>query len=365
MNKVGEKMSENVNPEMTSEVATTAPPASRSRVIRDDVSLNAPYRVHQAYNDFILRLEALKANHPEWDNPRNQNRPFKLSFLKFLHNLVLRLPVAPEMTPKADGTVRLRYKKMHSPRDKWQCFDITIHPQRHFTSVATSRLADVQEFPRMNKARPDYLSELIQEFYEHDNVSIKEHPLRFRRATTLDYPYISALCQSTFGPFAKYSPAKIKEICSYCYVADDPRYGIVSVAAIGEHPDSPDLLNPQTYEISFLVTLQNYRGLGIIDRCIRKALTDLAKDHEDAIVLAACPMKDGETNATAHSALHRCGFKKVSIVRGEKRYRDFECDRCNVQNCWCDFQSAASVCSTVHYQMTDCRGKLGLTKTSR
>ena len=57
------------------------------------------FTTQSAFNDFLLRLEHLKSMHPEWADPKNQNRPFKQSFIDFIHNLILRMPVAPEVTP--------------------------------------------------------------------------------------------------------------------------------------------------------------------------------------------------------------------------------------------------------------------------
>lgn len=300
--------------------------------------------VHTAFSDFLLRLEQLRASHPDWKDQRNQNRPFKASFIRFLRNLVLRLPVAPEMTPLVNGSVRLRYKK-RAPRDKWQLLEFVIYPQRYFEMTAKSRIASNPPFQRTNTARPDYISDMIQAFFEYDYVNTKEHPVRFRKATVVDYPFIAAMCQSAFGPHTEYHPSKISKLCQYCYVADDPLYGIVSTAGISEDPVNGN------YKVNFLITVQNYRGLSLASKCLRKAVSDLIAVDPDCTITAASPIPHDAVKDVAHSALKRAGFKKVKCVVGEKKYQNFDCDRCNTCNGYCTFDDASSVCSTLHYTL--------------
>lgn len=331
-------------PELTNATENGTP--ARPTIDRQDCSVAMAFTPHAAFNDFLMRLEQLRQSHKDWQNTRNQARPFKQSFVDFIQRLVLRLPVAPEITPLSNGTVRFRYKK-RAPRDKWQELEIIIFPDRHFAMSARSRIANQPPFRRINMARPDYISDMVRAFYELDVVSTKEHPIRFRKATVADYPYIAAMCQITFGPHAIYHVKNIAKLLEYCYVADDPIYGIVSVASIAESETEAN------YEVKILITVENYRGLSMATRCLSKAATALLEDHPDANAIAAIPMADGKTKDVAHSAMRRAGFKKFKIVRGEKRYRCFDCDRCNMLNGYCDPHKASSVCSTVYYRMTD------------
>lgn len=328
--------------------------SERPTVNKQDVTPMAKFTPHAAFNDFLLRLENLKQHHPAWDDPRNQNRPFKNSFIEFIRNLVLRLPVAPEITPMMNGTVRFRYVKSHAPRDKWQTMEIIVHPQRHFEMTATSRLPSQPPFKRGNMARADYISDMIRAFYELDHVNTKEHPLRFRKATVNDYPFIAGMCQSIFGTHECYHPRNISKMLQYCIVAEDPIYGIVSVAAIAE-TDAKDY----DYEVTTMMTAENYRGLSLVSKCLRKAVTNLLIDQPKATILAKSIMKDGVMKDVAQSALRRAGFKRVKIVRGEMRYRCFNCDRCNTTNGYCNFQDPSSVCSSVYYELNDMGGKMG------
>jgi hypothetical protein len=326
----------------------------RPTVEKQDCTPQMLFTPHAAFNDFLLRLEQLRSYHREWNDPRNQNRPFKQNFVDFIRQLVLRLPVAPEITPLVNGTVRFRYKKTHAPRDKWQSMEIIIYPQRHFEMTAKSRLPKQEPFKRSNMARPDYLSDMIQAFFELDHVNTKEHPLRYRKATVNDYPFIAAMAQSTFGPHAIYHVRNISQLLSYCVVAEDPMYGIVSIAALKEgNGDDCD------YEVSFMITAQNYRGLSLASKCLRKALTNLLNDHPQARVLAKSIMRDNSIKDVCQSSLRRAGFKRTKVVRGEKRYRCFDCDRCNTLNGYCDFQNPSSVCSTAYYLLGDYGGKMG------
>lgn len=320
--------------------------AAHPAIDKTDLTTTTQFTAHTAFNDFLLRLQQLRATKSGWDDPRNQNRPFKQSFVDFLHRLVLRLPVAPEITPLTNGTVRLRYKK-RAPRDKWQTMEFIIYPQRYFEMTAKSRMPKQPPFVRTNVARPDYISDMVQAFFELDYVNTKEHPLRFRKAVCTDYPFISAICQMTFGPHQCYHPAKISKLCEYCYVADDPMYGIVSVCAISEDPHNVG------YKVNFMVTVQNYRGLSMASKCLRKCVADLLQDHPNAYVTAESPMPFDQAKDVAHSALRRAGFKKTRIIKGEKRYQCFDCDRCNTLNGYCDFENPSSVCSTVHYELRD------------
>ena len=323
---------------------------ARPTIDKTDLSAtNGAFTTHSAFNDFLLRLEQLKRMHLDWDDPRNQSRPFKQSFIDFLHRLILRLPVPPEITPLSNGTVRLRYRK-RAPRDKWQILEFVIYPKRYFEMTAKSRITKQEPFKRTNVARPDYMSDMVQAFYELDHVNTKEHPLRFRKASVIDMPFLSAMCQMTFGPHAIYHPRAISQLTQYCYVAEDPLYGIVSAAAISEDTITKD------YNVNFLMTVQNYRGLSLATNCLRKAIKDLLKDHPNAVVNAAVPLKWTEAKDVAHSAMKRAGFKKVKVVKGEKKYRCFDCDRCNTQNGYCDIFNPATCCSTVHYTLIDRKG---------
>lgn len=326
----------------------------RLAVTQQDVVPNVKFTPHAAFNDFLVRLEQLKSYHPEWNDPRNQNRPFKRTFIDFIRNLVLRMPVAPEITPLVNGTVRFRYVKTCAPRDKWQTMELIIYPQRHFEMTATSRLPSQPPFKRGNMARPDYISDMIRAFYELDHVNTKEHPLRYRKATVNDFPFIAGMCQSAFGTHACYHPRNISQLLQYCVVAEDPLYGIVSVAALKEC-DKDDY----DFDVSIMLTAENYRGLSLVSKCLRKAVTNLLVDHHNAKIEAKSIMKDGVMKDVCQSALRRAGFKRTKIVRGEKRYRDFDCDRCNTCNGYCVFHDPSSVCSTVYYELKDMGGKLG------
>lgn len=332
---------------VTTESNANETPA-RPTVDKQDCSVATAFTTHAAFNDFLMRLEHLRQKHKDWQDTRNQGRPFKQPFISFIQRLVLRLPVAPEITPLSNGTVRFRYKK-RAPRDKWQELEIIIFPDRHFTMSARNRISGQPPFCRINMARPDYISDMVRAFYELDVVSTKEHPIRFRKATVADYPFIAAMCQMTFGPHEIYHVKNIAKLLNYCVVADDPMYGIVSVAAIGESEVE------SSYEVKILITAENYRGLSMATRCLTKAANALLEEHPNAKVTAAVPMADKKSKDVAHSALRRAGFKKFKIVRGEKRYRCFDCDRCNMLNGYCDPFQPDSVCSTVYYQMTDMR----------
>jgi hypothetical protein len=322
--------------------------ATRPAVVQQDVVPNAMFTPHAAFNNFLMRLEHLKSRHPEWTEPRNQNRPFKKTFVNFIHNLILRMPVAPDVTPLSNGTVKLTYMKAHAPRDKWQTMEIIIYPQRHFEMTVNSRLPNQEPFKRGNMARPDYISDMVRSFYELDHVNTKEHPLRYRKATVNDYPYIAGMCQTVFGPHECYHPRNISKLLQYCTVCEDPMYGIVSVASISENPrDDSD------YEVSMMLTAENYRGLSLVSKCLRKSVMDLLNDHPAATVQAKSIMKDGMNKDACQSALRRAGFKRVKIVRGENRYRNFDCDRCNTCNGYCNFMDSESVCSTVYYELRE------------
>lgn len=340
-----------MDPIKAPETQETAP--ARPSVSKVDATPESLYSVHQAFNDFLMRLEHLKQYHPDWDDPRNQSRPFKTSFINFIKELVLRLPVAPEILPQKDGTVLFKFTK-RAPRDKWQVMEVVVHPRRHFDMVAKSRVRSQEPFRRTNMARPDYLSDMIQAFYELDHVNTKEHPLRFRAVTVNDYPFIAGMAQSIFGPHACYHPRRISQLLEYAVVADDPMYGILSVAALNKCPtDEAD------YQVSIMMTVQNHRGLSLASKCLRGALTNCLVAHPTARVIAKSILKDGNLKDVCQSALRRAGFKRYQLVRGERRYTNFDCDRCNTLNCHCDFANPESVCSTAYYRLGDYGGKQG------
>lgn len=329
--------------------------AARPSTDREDLTPQYLYTTVQAYNDFLLRLERLKSYHPDWDNPRNQSRPFKRTFMEFLKNLVLRLPYTPEMLPAKDGTVLLKFKKINQPRHKWQSMEVIIFPTRHFAITAKSRIPTQKPFMKSNMARPDVLSDIVKAFFEYDTINTKEHPIRYRYATVVDYPYISALFQSTFGIHPEYHPSKISKLLQFCAVADDPIYGIVAVAAIKECDRKEDA----DFEVSALLTLETYRSLGFASKCLRKALTKLLVDYPRARVLAKPLIADGTMKDACQSALRRAGFKRFKVVRGERKYRTFDCDRCNTRNGYCVFEEDSSCCSTAYYMLNDYGGKMG------
>ena len=333
---------------------TQKEPAARPST-KEDLTPQYLYTTVQSYTDFMLRLERLKASNPEWDNPRNQSRPFKRSFMEFLKGLVLRLPVAPEMLPQKDGTVLLRFKKVNQPRHKWQIMEVKIFPTRYFEMTAKSRIPSQAPFAKTNMARPDDLSDMVRAFFELDTVNTKAHPIRYRAATVVDHPYISALYQCTFGPHEEYHPKKISKLLKYCVVADDPMYGIVAVASIAEHNKKEEA----DYDVSALLTVEAYRGLGLASKCLRKAVTNLLIEHPNARVLARPLIADGSLKDACQSALRRAGFKRYRVVRGERRYRAYDCDRCNTRNGYCTFDDPNSCCSTAYYLLNDYGGKEG------
>lgn len=312
------------------------------------------FTTQAAYNDFLLRLEHLKGSHPDWSDPRNQNRPFKHSFISFIHNLILRMPVAPEVTPLVSGEVLFRYRKSHAPRHKWQVMEITLDHKRNFNMVAKSRIGSQAPFKRSNVAYPNTISDMVRSFYELDAVNTKEHPIRFRFATVNDYPFIAALCQSAFGPHEIYHPRNISKMMTSCVVAEDPIYGIVSVASVMNSDTEFD------YEVAFLVTIPSYRGFDLAGRCLRKAMTPLLEKKPEASFLGKGIIPDGQATDVCRWIYKKAGFNKFKIVRGEKKYKCFDCDRCNLSNHYCTFEDPSSVCTTVYYQKN---GKAIIDKT--
>ena len=179
----------------------------------------------------FLRLEALKSSHPSWSEPRNQQRPFKPKFLAFIRNLIYRMPIAPEVTPLVDGTVRFFYKKTKAPRDKWQTMEIIIYPRRHFKMTAKTALCGMHP-----SSVPIQLVQIISLIWLEDSLSWIASIQRIIPFVSALAPLwiilISAMCQTTMGPFAKYSPQNIQSLAPYTAVAYDPQYGIVSCAGI-------------------------------------------------------------------------------------------------------------------------------------
>lgn len=310
------------------------------------------FTAQAAFNDFLLRLEHLKGFHPEWTDPKNQNRPFKQSFVDFIHNLILRMPVAPEVTPLVNGNVLFRYKKSHAPRHKWQIMEITLDRRRNFSMIAKSRIGSQEPFRRSNVAYPNTISDMVRSFYELDAVNTKEHPIRFRFATVNDYPYIAALCQSTFGPHDIYHPRNISKMLYSCAVAEDPIYGIVSCAAI-----MPSMTEYQ-YEVAFLVTIPSYRGFDLAGRCLRKAMVPILEKEPDASIIGKGVIPDGKTTDVCRGIYKKAGFRQFKIVRGEKKYQCFDCDRCNIANHYCNFEDPSSVCTTTFYHKLPAKSKM-------
>lgn len=310
-----------------------------------------------AMSDFNIRLTVLKKDHPEWTDTRNQNRPFKASFIEFIENLLGRLPVTPVVVPTVEGNVLFRFKK-HAPKDQWQVMEITITPQRTFEMIVKSRNVKQEPFRRTNIAKPDILSDAIRMFYEHDGVTSQEHPIRYRKATSIDYPVISGMALVSLGAYPQFGIRKIKDCLEYAVVAEDPMYGIISVAGIGKHPDSGEVSN-FIYQVNLCITLEPFRGLGICGKCLRKAIANLLIDKPDARVTAAVQMEDDATRDECRGILTRSGFQRVKIVSGESIYHNFLCDRCNLDRCLCGYDEQDSVCSTVYYELGDRGGKNG------
>lgn len=302
------------------------------------------FTAQSAFNDFLLRLEHLKKSHPDWADPKNQNRPFKQSFIEFIHNLILRMPVPPEVTPLVNGDVLFRYKKTHAPRHKWQVMEITLDRRRNFSMVAKSRIGSQPPFRRANVAFPNTISDMVRSFYELDTVNTKEHPIRFRNATVNDYFYIAAMCQSTFGPHLEYHPRLISQLMHSCVVAEDPIYGIVSCAAIKQSENSE-----YNYEVSFLVTIPSYRGFDLAGRCLRKAMVPLLEANPNATFFGKGIIPDGKSTDVCRGIYKKAGFRQIKLIRGEKKYKCFDCDRCNIANGYCTFEDPTSVCTTALY----------------
>ena len=338
----------------TNEAPATVPSPACPPVEHKDCTPPVQMTPHQSFSDFLIRVDNLVSQRPDWSNPHNLGRPFKHSFVDFIQQLTLRLPVAPELVPLTDGTVRYRWRKNHAPKDKWQTLEIVVTPKRIFRLTAKSRLPHQEPYTRTNVARPDILSDIVRAFYELDIVNVKDHPLQYRGINPYDVPYIAAMCQTSFGPHEIYKPAKITSLLDYGVVAVDPIYGIVAVAALHKSD-----LDDYDYEVSFLITVENCRGLSLASTCLRKALANLLANEPEARVLAKSVLPDGQVKDVCQSALRHAGFRRVRIVKGERRYSCYDCDRCNKTNGWCDFDDPNSVCSTVYYRLTDHGGKSG------
>ena len=326
-----------------------------------DMAPSTAMNSNAMYNDFLVRLEYMRSRNPSWTDPKNQNRPFKPHFLEFIRSLVTRFPVTPEILPTEAGNVILKFRKKAAPKDKWQVMEFTITPQRRFSLTVRSRIASQAPYTKNNLARPDYMSDIIQRFFEQDSVDAKEHPVCYRVATTLDMPYISAIFTTQFGPSVDYAPRNISKTLEYCVVADDPLYGIVSVAAFRKTPNSGDFAH-LSYELAGVYTIQPLRGLGIGGKCLRKSLTDLLADQKkpsEVEVIARVPLMAGVQRDNCRGLLARSGFKRVKVVRGERRYLKFHCDLCDMERCACVPDSSESMCSTVYYKLNDKGGSLG------
>lgn len=317
--------------------------------------------INAMYNDFLVRLEYMRGKNPDWTDPKNQNRPFKPHFLEFIRTLVTRFPVTPEILPTQEGNVIFKFRKKKAPKDKWQVLEFTITPQRRFSMVVRSRISSQAPFTKINLARPDYMSDIIQKFFELDSVDAKEHPVRYRAATSIDMPYISAIFTTQFGPSADWSPRNIGKVLQYCVVADDPLYGIVSVAAFRKTEKSGDFSN-LAFEVAGVYTIQPLRGLGIGGKCLRKSLTDLLADQRrpgDVEIIARVPLMAGTQRDNCRGLLSRSGFKRTKVVRGERRFLKFHCDLCDTERCACVPDSTESMCSTVYYRLNDKGGSAG------
>ena len=312
---------------------------------------------HASINEFMVRLEALRSKRRDWADPKNQNRPFKPHFLNFIQDLVYRLPYVPEIVPQLDGTALLKYRK-RSPRDKWQIMEITVTPQRRFSMVVHSRLPKQPDFTRNNLARPDILTDSLKAFYEHDAVNIEEHQIHYRPITTLDYGIIAGMASMALGPSQQYAPKNIASLLECGVVAYDPMYNVIAVAALGKAPDSGELTSLH-YEVSLILTLQPFRGLGIGGKCLRQAIAMVLAKHPDARITANAQLTDGEARDNCRGVLARAGFVRTKVVRGECRYDRFLCDRCNLDRHLCEFREAASCCSTVFYELNDKGGRQG------
>lgn len=354
-------MDDNLNfPKKAGEILMGDPVIHQSKpatIEHVDMAPSTAMNSNAMYNDFLVRLEYLRSRNPSWTDPKNQNRPFKPHFLEFIRSLVTRFPVTPEILPTEDGNVIFKFRKK-APKDKWQVMEFTITPQRRFSLKVRSRVATQPPYTKNNLARPDYMSDIIQRFFEEDSVNAKEHPVCYRAATSIDMPYISAIFTTQFKACSEYSPRNIAKTLQYCVVADDPLYGIVSVAAFQKTPKSGDFSN-FSYELAGVWTLQPLRGLGIGGKCLRKSLTDLLADHKDAEIVARVPLMAGTQRDNCRGLLSRSGFKRVKVVRGERRYLNFHCDLCDMERCSCVPDSSENMCSTVYYKLNDKGGQQG------
>lgn len=308
--------------------------------------------VVMAINEFNVRLATMRSKNPGWNDRRNQRRPFKDSFVNFVKELVARLPVVPDIYPTREGNILLKYIKTR-PRDVWQTMEILIMPKRSCVMTVKSRVPKQEPFTMANTARADILSEHIRRFYQVDNPNTKNHPVRYRQATISDIPAISMMVQSHLGIFERFSSRKIASQMEFCWVAEDPHYGIISVAALGKDEASGDVSN-FIYDVNFIITLEPLRGLGIGGTCLRKAVNAcLQATNREVEIIAAVKMPHDETVDDCKGILQRSGFHRVKIVKNEGRYREFACAYCNLDQCLCDISMAMANCSTVYYKLGD------------
>lgn len=335
-------------PEFLEEEVPKKPQSKRKPIEVIDVTKKTNITNLMCFNSFNVKLEAMKQRQPSWTDPRNQHRPFKPSFLEFIKTLVLRLPAPPDVSPMLDGSVKIEFKKNGKPRDTWQILTFQVYPKRYFTMMAKSRKPNIKPFKRTNICRVDLMGDLILSFIHKDDVNTKDHPIRYRSATVIDYPVIAALAQTHFGPNSLFSAkepnATIRSTAQYAVVAEDPIYGIVAVGCVGKTPDC----EKSQFEVTFAYTLELYRGLGIGEKCVRKAITNLLVKHPHAGVMANPTMNVENAKDNCKGLLTRCGFKRAAIIT---------CPRLHSHGV--EYSPTSHLCKIVHYELGDTGGSQG------
>lgn len=271
-----------------------------------------------------------------------------VSYLTFVRTLITRLPVCPICSINGQNRIVLSYEH------DGDTLTITVLPAR--TVMVEKRVKDgngnYNTLKTTGIARPDYIGQIIQDFYEGGTTGFPSMNITFRKATPSDYGFISTILQTQKATMREFKVSNMYSVCTYAYVAVDPYLGPLSFAILR----GDDLANAgteeeiATFQVEFIYTNPLFRGLGFAEKCLRGAMKVVNADYPDAKFIFEDREHPSNFMSSAHSLLKRIGFVRTIVHRGRDRYSNFQnCCTCPLYNTKCRLYMDGIPCNTVIY----------------
>lgn len=269
-----------------------------------------------------------------------------VSYLTFVRQLIMRLPICPICSINSQKRIVLTYRQNGNE------LNITVLPARAVSieKIFIDDRGNPVTYRTTGIARPDFIQETIMGFYQKETkFPTGSNTVTYRKVTTSDYGFISAILQTQIGPQKDFKITNMSKYCKYAYIAVDPYIGPMSFAIIlGNDLESTET---PTFDVLYVYTNPVYRGLGFGEKCLREAIKLVTIDYPECEILFDDIQSPQNYSSQAHTMLKRLGFAKEKIDRGAPRYTDpMKCVTCPHYLTRCSIYTTGVPCNLIRYR---------------